>query len=91
MSDPEPPQLKKYETDVELPLFQLLDHIEQSAKRKPGERRGKDVRMYLAQKDIEDVLPQLTTEMIGPLLLPLAQERLYRRVIWLGPAGTGGH
>ncbi|KAK9798192.1 hypothetical protein WJX73_002063 [Symbiochloris irregularis] len=91
MTDPEPPQLKKYETDVELPLFYLLDHITQKEEGKnsasPAAGRGKAVKMYLAQKDIKDVLPQLQQE-LAPLPLQEAQTRLYRQSVWLGPQGT---
>ena len=70
MSDPEPIQLKKFETDVELPLFLLLDHIQDrnSKESKAGlkRRRGKEVKMYLAQKDLGDVLPELQKE-LAPL------------------------
>lgn len=70
MSDPEPPQLKKFETDVELPLFYLLDHIQQSSTKDAPQarRRSKDVKMYLAQKGIGDVLPELEKE-LAPLPL----------------------
>ena len=75
MTEPEPPQLRKYDTDVELPLFYLLDHIQDvdgQGGTKSKQKRSKDVKMYLAQKDIKNVLPQLVAE-VAPLPLQVCQ------------------
>ena len=71
-------QGSNFEPDVEVSLSTLLDHLQ-------DKQRGKqDYKLYLAQKGVAEVLPGLEQQ-IGPAPFPVAEERLTKSSIWLGP------
>ena len=73
------PTQEAFEADVEMPLSHLLDHLQEK-------NRKQDFKLYLAQKGIAEVLPGLE-EQVGPVPFPVANSRLQKSSIWLGPAG----
>ena len=68
----------EFEPDVEVPLSTLLDHLQDK------QRARHDVKLYLAQKGVSEVLPGLEQQ-IGPAPFPIAEQRLTKSSIWLGP------
>lgn len=91
-------QSKAFEPDVDVPLAVLIDHIA-AAEDKVSFKHGNDqslamgkegsstVNLYLAQKDVHEVLPAVA-EALGTLPFPELSARLYRCSVWLGPKGT---
>ena len=73
------PTSEAFEADVEMPLSHLLDHLQDRS-------RKQDFKLYLAQKGIAEVLPGLEQQ-VGPVPFPVANSRLQKSSIWLGPAG----
>ena len=73
------PTSEPFEADVEMPLAHLLDHLQDKS-------RKQDFKLYLAQKGIAEVLPGLEQQ-VGPVPFPIANSRLQKSSIWLGPAG----
>ena len=73
------PTQEAFEADVEMPLSHLLDHLQERG-------RKQDFKLYLAQKGIAEVLPGLEQQ-VGPVPFPIANSRLQKSSIWLGPAG----
>ena len=60
-----------------VPLLQLLQHIE--ARDASDDVQSQNLTMYLAQKDVQDILPGLTA---GPSQLPQACHSTFLEVIY---------
>lgn len=94
-------QFKGFQPDVDVPLAVLIDHIaaaedrapfghdiqEQPAMEEDWSLNPRRVALYLAQKDVHEVLPAVA-EALGPLPFPELSACLYRCSVWLGPKGT---
>eukprot|EP00884_Botryococcus_braunii_P001278 jgi/Botrbrau1/11150/Bobra.182_2s0005.1 len=91
-----------FQADVHVPLGYLLKHImslEEGPSKDPGlsgaqtavERavppEEENVLLYLAQKDVHEVLPEVANK-IGSMPFRDVFGRLHRCSVWLGPRGT---
>ena len=74
----QPSPSRTFQADVPVPLALLLEHMQS----KPS-----SMRLYLAQKDVHDLLPELA---VDPDQLPfrVIKDRLWQQSLWLGPEGT---
>ena len=75
------------------PLPQRSETLPEPDKRLPGasasgEGAGPSVRLYLAQTDLTEALPDLAECVPGEPPFTEAAGRVYQRSVWLGPRGT---
>ncbi|KAK9915601.1 hypothetical protein WJX75_001392 [Coccomyxa subellipsoidea] len=92
-SNPSPKPGRRFEAGVPVPLSLLLSSMQESQEQ-PGQaapdqvRHQEHLQLYLAQRDVGQVLPDLAEALPTAPPFPGVSERLHQRSIWLGCRGT---
>ncbi|CAL5218404.1 g80 [Coccomyxa viridis] len=91
---------RQFEAGVPVPLSFLLEHIQQlsgESEQSIGEASSgmsreaagsEGARLYLAQRDVSEVLPELAAALPASLPFREVRDRMHQRSVWLGPKGT---
>ncbi|CAL8470425.1 g9967 [Coccomyxa elongata] len=78
---------RTFDAGVPVPLSLLLNAMQLTLEQEPDQANSQ-LKLYLAQRDVAEVLPELAANIPEAPPFPGLAERLHQRSVWLGCAGT---